>query len=171
MYISRLILLSTATWIIASTETNGIVYGLQQVASTAITTIYVCQNKACCQRWKLKTPLPDTLNDVIISNDMYNNGKVIVIETSSCLGQCDKGPNLRISNPVNKEAEDVFVNGICDVISLTAELDETLSITTPSKLLAAVTVFEKAKTGALPHVVPSMLASVMFCVWMMCIDS
>ena len=141
MYISRLSLFSTATWIIA-TETNGIVNCLQQVISSS-TTINVCQNKACCQRWKFKTPLPDILHDIIINNDIYNYSKRIIIEKSSCLGQCDKGPNLRIN-------DDIYINAINDAIGLTAVLDETLSITVPSKLLAAVSVFEKAQTGTFP---------------------
>jgi Thioredoxin-like [2Fe-2S] ferredoxin len=150
MYISRLGLFTTATWMITTTETNGTAHGLLQVASPSTTTIHVCQNKACCQRWKLKTPLPDILHDILISNNIHNNSRRIMIETSSCLGQCDKGPNMRINNPVNKENDDVYANGIYDVIGLTAELDERLSITVPSKLLAAVTVFEKAQTGTLP---------------------
>ena len=153
MYISRLLLTSTATWVIATTVTDQTVSSLQQVVSSSSsspTTINVCQNKACCQRWKLKTPLPDVLHDIIISNENYNNKKRIVIETSSCLGHCDKGPNLRISNPFNNENEDIYVHGIIDVISLITQLDETVSITVPSKLLAAVTVFEKAQTGTFP---------------------
>lgn len=153
MYISRLLLTSTATWVIATTVTDQTVSSLQQVVSSSSsspTTINVCQNKACCQRWKLKTPLPDVLHDIIVSNENYNNKKRIVIETSSCLGHCDKGPNLRISNPFNNENEDIYVHGIIDVISLITQLDETVSITVPSKLLAAVTVFEKAQTGTFP---------------------
>lgn len=154
------------SWIIASSVTPSIVLCLQQVVqpSSAKTVIYVCQNKACCQRWKLKTPLPDILHDLIISNDNSSDAKRILIETSSCLGQCDKGPNLRITtattkltNKVSDQAVDttsisaiegeLFVDGIIDAISLITQLDETLSIAVPSKLLAAVTVFEKALTG------------------------
>ena len=88
-----------------------------------------------------------------------------MIETSSCLGQCDKGPNLRITTATttaNKASDqvvdtstnameaEIFVNGIIDAISLITQLDETLLIAVPSKLLAAVTVFEKAQTGTFP---------------------
>jgi NADH:ubiquinone oxidoreductase subunit E len=146
-YISRLLLVSASTWIVVTTETNGTVDGLQQVKPSAATTIYVCRNKACCQRWKLKTTLPDVLHDILTSNEMYNSSKRISIEKSSCLGQCDKGPNLRISSGT---AEDVYANGINDVVGLIAELDETLSISVPSKLIAAVTIFDKAQTGTFP---------------------
>ena len=111
------------------------VLGLQQP-----TVISVCQNKACCQRWKLKTPLPDTLHDLIINN---NNENQVTIDVSSCLGQCDKGPNLRIASG----GTEVYCNGIDDPIGLITLLDDTLSMTVSSKLLAAVTVFEKAQTG------------------------
>lgn len=154
------------SWIIATTVTLSTVFCLQQVVrpSSAKSVIYVCQNKACCQRWKLKTPLPDVLHDLIINTDKSSDAKRIMIETSSCLGQCDKGPNLRITtatttaNKASDQAVDttgstnameveLFVNGIIDAISLITQLDETLSIAVPSKLLAAVTVFEKAQIG------------------------
>jgi hypothetical protein len=107
------------------------------------------------------------MHDLIINTDKSSDAKRIMIEASSCLGQCDKGPNLRITtatttaNKASDQAVDttgstnaieaeIFVNGIIDAISLITQLDETLSIAVPSKLLAAVTVFEKAQIGTFP---------------------
>ena len=150
MYIRRLLLYSTATWMIgATTETNGAVDCLLQGTASPAATIYVCQNKFCCQRWKLKTSMPDVLHDILSGSEIGSNSNRILIEKSSCLGQCDKGPNLRIGS-ASTGNEDLYANGISDVIGLTTELDETLSITIPSKVLAAVNVFEKAQTGKFP---------------------
>jgi (2Fe-2S) ferredoxin len=102
--------------------------------------IQVCQNKDCCQRWKLKTPLPDILHDLF---GRYS----FVIETTSCFSQCDKGPNLCVSIGSGSQASEVYLNDVTDMISLVTQLDETVSIDVPSKLLAAVNVFEKALSG------------------------
>ena len=109
--------------------------------TTASTKILVCQNKDCCQRWKLHTPLPDVLHDLL--------GPMIVdIETTSCLSLCGKGPNVSLvqrSGGVGQE-EQVYLNGLVDAVSVAAALDA-LSFTVPTKLLAAVNVFEKAQSG------------------------
>jgi (2Fe-2S) ferredoxin len=106
--------------------------------------IQVCQNKDCCSRWKLKTPLPDVLHDLVDTSDSYCGVKVS-IETTSCLSQCDQGPNLCVKT--NDQLSDMYFNGIQDVVALVTQLDEKLSITIPSKILAAVNVFEKAQSG------------------------
>jgi hypothetical protein len=115
------------------------VLALQQTTQAA--RIQVCQNKACCQRWNLKTPLPDVLLDLVYDGDRSK----IVIDTTSCLGQCDLGPNLRIVKDPN--LPDVNVNGINDVIGLVSVIEDILAISVTSKRLAAVNVFEKALTG------------------------
>lgn len=117
------------------------------VALQPIQKIQVCQNKDCCQRWKLKTPLPDILHDLLGS-------KNVSIETTSCFSQCDKGPNLCVSIGSGSQSSEVYMNDVKDVISLVTQLDETVSIDIPSKLLAAVNVFEKALSGTITLVLP-----------------
>jgi (2Fe-2S) ferredoxin len=104
--------------------------------------IQVCQNKDCCQRWTLKTPLPDVLHDLFGSQKF-------VIETTSCFSQCDKGPNLCVSIGSGSKTFEIYLNDVKDVISLVTLLDEAVSIDVPSKLLAAVNVFEKALSGTM----------------------
>lgn len=112
-------------------------------ALQSIQKIQVCQNKDCCQRWKLKTPLPDILNDLFGSQRF-------LIETTSCFSQCDKGPNLCVSiSGSGSQSSEVYLNDVKDVISLVTLLDEAVSIDVPSKLLAAVNVFEKALSGTM----------------------
>jgi NADH:ubiquinone oxidoreductase subunit E len=98
--------------------------------------IQVCQNKDCCQRWKLQTPLPDVLHDLLL----LENSERVQMETTSCLGQCGKGPNVCVNG-------EVYLRGLCDAVTVAAQLESLISIPVPSKLLAAVNVLEKAQTG------------------------
>lgn len=112
------------------------------VALQSVQKFVVCQNKDCCQRWKLKTPLPDVLHDLF----GYSN---VLIEITSCFSQCNKGPNLCVSKTVEGKRSDVYLNDVKDVISLITLLDAAASVNVQPKLLAAVNVFEKALSGTI----------------------
>jgi len=110
-------------------------------ASKAIGNVQVCQNKDCCQRWSLLyQSLPETIQD-LFPPDIAD---CVEFEITSCLGLCGKGPNLCIKKRGSKE---VFLNAISGPMSLADELQEKLGIQIPSKLVAAVTVMEKAHHG------------------------
>ena len=97
--------------------------------------IQVCQNKDCCQRWRHRTPLPEVLTDLLQDT--------VTIETTSCLSQCEKGPNICVT--ANGEEEQL--HKIENPTIAVALLEESLEQKIPSKLLAAVNVLEKAIAG------------------------
>jgi len=109
---------------------------LTSVAALRPPSIQVCQNKDCCKRWRHHTPLPDVLTDLL--------GNTVSIETTSCLSQCGKGPNLCVYNP---KGEEVQLHMVDSPTVAVAVLEDTLMRNIPSKLLAAVNVLEKAQTG------------------------
>lgn len=83
---------------------------------------------------------------------------VVTIESTSCLSQCGKGPNVMVVDTSRRavaDNEDVVhrhqLYGVCDAVSAAAQL-ESLSIAVPSKLFAAVRVLEKAQTGTLGEI-------------------
>lgn len=109
---------------------------LTSVAALRPPSIQVCQNKDCCKRWRHHTPLPDVLSDLL--------GSTVSIETTSCLSQCGKGPNLCVQN---QKGEEVQLHEIDSPTVAVAVLQDTLQQKIPSKLLAAVNVLEKAYSG------------------------
>lgn len=108
---------------------------LTNAAALSVPHIQVCQNKDCCQRWRHQTPLPDVLTDLLQD--------AVTIETTSCLSQCGKGPNLSVRTAKGEEQLHKIDNPTVAV----AVLEEALAVKVPSKLLAAVNVLEKAQTG------------------------
>jgi (2Fe-2S) ferredoxin len=120
---------------------NGVVV---DALSSASVRIQVCQNKDCCQRWKGKAAsLPETLQDFYDSS--------VSIETTSCLSQCGKGPNVCVSTA---QTGDVYLTGLVDPTAAAVQLesillemgDDTL-LQVPSKLLAAANCMNKVKEG------------------------
>ena len=126
---------------IAETTRRGILLlvGALLVSTSTIAdalNIQVCQNKDCCSRWKYQTPLPEVLHDLL--------GEKHTIETISCFSQCGNGPNVCVNTP---KIGEVFLREITDPTTAAAHLEASASVQIPSKLLAAVSVLEKAKTG------------------------
>ena len=107
------------------------------------TRIQVCQNKDCCRRWTLTAPLPETLHDLLPPN-----ADSVEVETSGCLSQCGKGPNMCVKTREQGE----YLQGITNPAMLAVQLEE-IAGKVPAKLLAAVNVMEKAQKGKLPSVV------------------
>ena len=65
-------------------------------------------------------------------------------EATSCLNQCGKGPNLTLHKA---DRSQVQLSGVSGPMHLAEELEEHFEVRVPSKLVAAVTVMEKAKKG------------------------
>jgi predicted metal-binding protein len=125
-------------------------------AWTTKTLIVVCQNKDCRQRWQLQTPLPEVMHDLLsgrspTTTTSSNNKHDFSIETTSCFSQCGQGPNvcITVQQQPEHESQEVYLNGLSNAIAVSAEL-ELLSLSVPSKLLAAVNVFERAQNGRSP---------------------
>lgn len=105
--------------------------------------VRVCQNKDCCRQWKHAQNLPETLQDLLPPDAN------VEMEVSGCLSQCGKGPNLMVQNNNNHQggSSQTIVQGVTGPLSLVDELQDQLGISVPSKLVAAVTVMEKATRG------------------------
>ena len=105
------------------------------------TTIQVCQNKDCCQRFEGQSmDLVRTLYDLLPPSSQAD----IDIEATGCLSQCGKGPNMSVKRPNEKE---LLVHGVRDATMAATELELSCSLTTHPTLLAAVKVLEKAEKG------------------------
>jgi predicted metal-binding protein len=130
--------------------------GVSAAAWTTKTRIVVCQNKDCRQRWQLQTPLPEVMHDLLsgrspTTTTSSNNRHDFSIETTSCFSQCGQGPNvcITVQQQPEHESQEVYLNGLSNAIAVSAEL-ELLALSVPSKLLAAVNVFERAQNGKSP---------------------
>jgi hypothetical protein len=100
--------------------------------------VKVCQNKDCCRQWTFQQSLPETLQDLLPPDAKLD------IEATSCLNQCGKGPNLTLHKA---DRSQVQLSGVSGPMHLAEELEEHFEVRVPSKLVAAVTVMEKAKKG------------------------
>ena len=114
--------------------------------------VRICQNKDCCRQWTLEQTLPETLQD-LLPPDV---SPAVQVQVTSCLSQCGKGPNVMMIIKQQQQAQDssassteVLLQGVDSPSALAAELQLYLGIRVPSKLLAAVTVMEKARKGTL----------------------
>lgn len=127
-------------WVGLFFQTNVIVESLSLITNN-VRKIQVCQNKDCCQRWNGQVgTLPEALQDLIGTiND-------IEIETTGCLSQCSKGPNICA---ITVDGKETFVNGLIDpaATSIGLEVATSDTIIIPTKLLAAVNCLEKAMKG------------------------
>ena len=114
--------------------------------------VLVCQNKECCRKWSLSQSLPETILDLLPppstenSNDNYND----VVEISGCLSQCDKGPNVMLSSSSPSEPLSLR-HGVQGPRQVAEALKEHWQMDVPSKLVAAVTVMNKARLGMYIH--------------------
>jgi predicted metal-binding protein len=105
--------------------------------------IKVCQNKDCCQRFQGKAlSLVETM-EYLLSDD--SNRQTYLVESSGCLSQCGKGPNIQITTAKTKEQLHHQVESVHSAAAV-LELSE---ISVHPTLLAAVKVLERAKKGKL----------------------
>ena len=105
-------------------------------------TVRTCQNKDCCKQWTLTYQgLPEVLQDLLTPEIAPR----VHVEGTGCLSLCGKGPNMELQS--NQQSSAFTLNGMSGSMSLALELEERLEIEVPSKLIAAVTVLEKAAKG------------------------
>jgi hypothetical protein len=100
----------------------------------------VCQNKDCCQRFTQDAyNLVETFQDLVDPS----SSSTIAIESSDCLSQCGKGPNVQ-SVALKKET---LHHGIENAAAAAVLLEELSGAPVPPTLLAAVNVLGKAQKG------------------------
>ena len=108
--------------------------------------VRICQNKDCCRQWTLEQQgLPETLQDLLPPDAAAAGSSAVQVESTGCLSQCGKGPNLTMQN--NHNNAPVMLHAVDGPVALARALQDELGIRVPSKLLAAVTVMEKARKG------------------------
>ena len=101
--------------------------------------VQVCQNKDCCQRFKGKAQnLLQTIKHLVPPD--------IEVESSGCLSQCGKGPNICIST---MNGEEKYYGDVADAASAGAVLEMAADISIHPTLVAAVNVMERATKGKL----------------------
>ena len=109
--------------------------------------VQICQHKDCCRQWTLpQSSLAETLQDLLPPDVMLD------VETTGCLSECGKGPNLVLllhnhNNNTSTSPDPILLHGVTGPLHLATELEQHLGIRIPSKLLAAVTVLQKARQG------------------------
>lgn len=117
--------------------------------------VQICQNKDCCRQWTLtSTNLVETLQDLLPADDVMN----VHIESTGCLSQCGKGPNIMMifnddDDDKKKNREPVLLHAVGGPHQLAQELQHHFGVRIPSKLLAAVTVMDKARKGTCRRIV------------------
>ena len=99
--------------------------------------VRVCQNKDCCQRFEGKAQnLVQTIQHLVPPS--------VEVESSGCLSQCGKGPNICIQSSGKEQT----FNGVTDATSAGAvlELADDQLVIHPT-LMAAAKVMERAAKG------------------------
>lgn len=102
--------------------------------------VQICQNKHCCQQWPHQQDLPNTLLDLLPPDVDVD------IEVTGCLSECGKGPNM-IFLLHKKDRSSVLLHAMNGPMHVAGELEDHFGIRVPSKLVAAVTVMDKASKG------------------------
>jgi hypothetical protein len=105
--------------------------------------IQVCQNKDCCSRWSGSGSLVDALQDLIPPESVTAG---VTVEATGCLSRCGTGPNvcLKLAGSPDTQLHEVE-NAVAASVKL--QTATAGSIQLPPKLLAAVSVMEKAQKG------------------------
>ena len=146
----RLLLVVWCCGILTTTTTTA--FALGSSSSSGLLTAEICQNKDCCRQWTTTMTttqsLPETLQDLLPPDNLLAGG--VQIQVTGCLSQCGKGPNLVLHHDNNKDrkkSDSTLVHGVTSPVVLAQVLHEHWDIHVPSKLLAAVSVMEKARKG------------------------
>lgn len=113
------------------------------LSTTALTTtISVCQNKDCCQRFTSKSAnLVQTLDHLLCTVDADSD---VAVESSGCLGQCGQGPNIQV---VQHQLTQSTILGHLETADAAAIALKGLNMTVHPTLLAASNVMERALRG------------------------
>lgn len=99
----------------------------------------ICQHKDCCRQWTHTQSLPETWQDLLPPDTQ------VQVEASGCLGECGQGPNVLLHAAGANDP--VLVHGLSTPLDVAAALEQHFDMRVPSKLLAAVTVLDKARKG------------------------
>lgn len=124
-------------WLSIILACNHVCHGLtqQHKAGTDIR-VQVCQNKDCCKRFHGKAQnLVQTIQHLCPG---------VEVESSACLSQCGKGPNICIVSP---NGDEKFYGDIVDAASAAAVLEMSMDTIIPPTLIAAVNVMERSCQG------------------------
>ena len=114
--------------------------------------IKVCQNKDCRKRYSPRSPdgsLVQTFQDLLLPFDNDESpSSNIQIESSGCLSQCGKGPNICVENQGGKERH---FFGVDSASTAAAILDVACDYDPPVSLIIAADTVSKAQTGEFPY--------------------
>ena len=111
--------------------------------------IRVCQNKDCRKRFSPRAPdgsLVQTVQDLLPADG--DDSPKISIESSGCLSQCGKGPNVCVEN-CNTGKERLFF-GVDSASSAAAILDVACDYDPEINIILAADKISKAQIGRLP---------------------
>lgn len=111
--------------------------------------VKVCQNKDCRTRYAPRSPdgsLVQTLQDLLLpsNDDKLSPSSHIEIESSGCLSQCGKGPNICVETQGGKER---LFFGVDSASTAAAILDVACDYDPPVNLIIAADKIFKAQTG------------------------
>mmetsp|Transcript_33003 Transcript_33003/g.97384 ORF Transcript_33003/g.97384 Transcript_33003/m.97384 type:complete len:280 (-) Transcript_33003:1754-2593(-) len=118
--------------------------------SSAQHIVKICQNKDCRKRFSPRAPdgsLVDTIKDLLPSSSSDNTGN-IAIESSGCLSQCGKGPNLCVVE-ADSGKERLFY-GVDSASTAAAILDVACDYDPPVDLIMAADKISKAQIASSP---------------------
>ena len=105
--------------------------------------VKICQNKDCRKRFSPRAPdgsLVDTIQDLLPSSS-----DDIAIESSGCLSQCGKGPNMCVVEPSTGKERLFF--GVDSASTAAAILDVACDYDPPVDLILAADKISKAQIG------------------------
>ena len=105
--------------------------------------VKICQNKDCRKRFSPRAPdgsLVDTIRDL-----MPSSSNDIVVESSGCLSQCGKGPNICVLR-ADSGKERLFF-GVDSASTAAAILDVSCDYDAPVDLILAADKISKAQIG------------------------
>ena len=118
--------------------------------TTATTIVQVCQHKDCCKRYGGTIDLVQTLTDLLPPH------VPIIVESTGCLSECHRGPNLRVeysktilsssnNNNSGPKENNPFIHDVSNAAMAAIQLEQIIQQPIPKLLLAAVQVMEKAQ--------------------------
>ena len=120
--------------------------GTSSSASSPQHIVKICQNKDCRKRFSPRAPdgsLVDVVRDIFPSSS--DNTNSIAVESSGCLSQCGKGPNVCVVE-ADSGKERLFF-GVDSASTAAAILDVSCDYDPPVDLILAADKISKAQIG------------------------
>ena len=125
------------------TPTFVLAFSDKSTSSSPQHIVKICQNKDCRKRFSPRAPdgsLVDTIQDLLPSSS-----DDIAIESSGCLSQCGKGPNMCVVEPSTGKERLFF--GVDSASTAAAILDVACDYDPPVDLILAADKISKAQIG------------------------